>query len=112
MTICDLAGSESLRKSNAAGLRLAESQYINKSLSALCAVVNQLATKQGFIQYRDSKLTMLLQASLGGSSYTSVICNVYAEQVDESLYTIQFANRCRNVTNNPQIQYTDIGKIE
>ncbi|KAH0572803.1 Kinesin-like protein [Spironucleus salmonicida] len=111
LTIVDLAGSESIRKGNSEGIRLAEAQSINKTLSTLCQVVNALSTRKEHIPYRDSKLTKLLSQSLGGNSYTSIICTIDSSQEDESIQSIQFANRCRNVVNNPNIQYTDVEKI-
>jgi hypothetical protein len=61
------------------------------------------------IPYRDSKLTRLLQNSLGGNSYTIVLAAIHphASHYEECLSTLQFANRCRNVKNNPKVNYVD-----
>jgi kinesin family protein 5 len=68
---CDLAGSEKTEKTEATGQTLEEAKMINKSLSALGNVINALTESKGknnFIPYRDSKLTRILQESLGGNS--------------------------------------------
>lgn len=68
MNLVDLAGSERADKTEAVGDRLKEAQYINKSLSALGDVLSALAQKTAHIPYRNSKLTQLLQDSLGNST--------------------------------------------
>lgn len=107
----DLAGSERVDKSEAKGQRLIEAQSINTSLAALGNVVTRLQTahsqgqQNSFIPYRDSKLTRLLQGSLGGDCITSVIATIVptAEDFDECLSTLQFASRCRSVQNAPKM---------
>ena len=85
--IVDLAGSERSKDTGAEGKQLQEANAINKSLSVLSSVINKLAEKTKYaasetkqrsihINYRDSKLTYLLQDSLGGNSKTVIICNV------------------------------------
>lgn len=74
--LVDLAGSERLSKTGATGDRLLEAQAINKSLSALGNVIERLQQKQQHIPYRDSRLTFLLQDSLGGNSKTLMIMAV------------------------------------
>ena len=77
LVLVDLAGSEALKKTNASGQQLEEAKTINKSLSALGLVINALVDqKNHHIPYRDSKLTRVLQDSLGGNSKTALIVNV------------------------------------
>ena len=95
----DLAGSERVSKSGADGARLKEAQNINKSLSALGDVIHALRSKQNFVPYRNSKLTYLLQDSLGGDSKTLMIAQVapVERNVGETLASLSFAQRVRNV---------------
>jgi len=97
--LIDLAGSERLSRTNATGDRLKEAQNINKSLSALGDVIQAAASKQGHIPYRNSKLTHLLQDSLGSSAKTLMIVqsSPLAKDVSESLCSLQFASRARAV---------------
>ena len=94
----DLAGSERLKKSASEGQRKKEALHINISLTALGKVVMALdpAANAGHVPYRDSKLTRLLQNSLGGNSYTTVLATIHpvAHFAEECLSTLQFANRC------------------
>jgi centromeric protein E len=80
LNLVDLAGSEGASKTQAEGLRLREGQNINRSLLALSNVINRLSSQGGsgksFINYRDSKLTRILQSSLGGNSQTAIICTM------------------------------------
>jgi Kinesin motor domain len=97
--LVDLAGSERVRKSNVGGQELKEAGYINKSLSALGNVMEALDRKSSHIPYRDSKLTYLLQDSLGGNSRTMMIVAVCPTEVacDESVHALQFAIRVRRI---------------
>mmetsp|Transcript_79902 Transcript_79902/g.129513 ORF Transcript_79902/g.129513 Transcript_79902/m.129513 type:complete len:788 (+) Transcript_79902:81-2444(+) len=97
--LIDLAGSERLSKTGATGDRLKEAQNINKSLSALGDVIQAAAAKQGHVPYRNSKLTHLLQDSLGSSAKTLMIVqsSPLAKDVAESLCSLQFASRARAV---------------
>lgn len=72
------------------------------------------SSESSHIPYRDSKLTRVLQNSLGGNSYTSVIAAIHPtpRYYEECLSTLQFANRCRNVRNNPRVNYVDDGDQE
>eukprot|EP00941_MAST-03F_sp_MAST-3F-sp1_P000835 g835.t1 len=109
LNMIDLAGSERVKKSEAAGQRLKEALFINSSLSALGKVVMMLDPTSGhnskYVPFRDSKLTRLLQDSLGGNSYTAVLATVHptASHYDESLGTMHFAAHCRNVKNQPRV---------
>ncbi|ETW08726.1 hypothetical protein, variant 1 [Aphanomyces invadans] len=109
MNLVDLAGSERLKKSESDGQRLKEALHINSSLSAVGKVVMSLDPESGFnyIPYRDSKLTRLLQNSIGGNSYTLLIATIHPmkEHYEECLNTMQFANRCRMVQNQPRVNY-------
>lgn len=97
--LVDLAGSERVRKSNVGGQELKEAGYINKSLSALGNVMEALDRKASHVPYRDSKLTYLLQNSLGGNSRTMMIVAVCPMDItcDESLHALQFATRVRRI---------------
>lgn len=98
INLVDLAGSESAKYSQ--DERLAETKYINKSLSALGNVMLSLFNKRKHIPYRDSKLTYLLQSSLGGNSKTLMIVNISPFEVNfsESVTTLRFASKVKEVT--------------
>ncbi|KAJ4900651.1 Kinesin-4 [Raphanus sativus] len=99
MHLVDLAGSERVDKSEVTGDRLKEAQHINKSLSALGDVISSLSQKNSHVPYRNSKLTQLLQDSLGGSAKTLMFVHVSpeAETVGESISTLKFAERVASV---------------
>eukprot|EP00904_Undaria_pinnatifida_P000110 jgi/Undpi1/1009/HiC_scaffold_10.g04473.m1 len=100
--LVDLAGSERAKSTGAAGQRLKEGAQINKSLSALGNVIKALTSGGGaHVPYRDSKLTRLLQDSLGGTAYTVVCCNVSPIEASEpeTLSTLRFAERLKKVKN-------------
>jgi len=103
LTLVDLAGSEKVAKTGAEGERLKEAQHINKSLSALGNVINALSTGQPHVPYRDSKLTRLLTDSLGGNSKTALVitCSPSQLHVDETLSTLRFGRRAKNIKNKP-----------
>ena len=114
LNLVDLAGSERIKKSESSGIRLKEALHINTSLTAIGKVVLALDPSQGIthVPYSDSKLTRLLQNSLGGNCYTTLVATIHpvAKYSDESLSTLQFANRCRNVQNNPAVNKQAAGK--
>ncbi|KAK4537090.1 hypothetical protein CDCA_CDCA11G3115 [Cyanidium caldarium] len=105
LTLVDLAGSERQRDAKSEGQRLKEGGYINKSLLTLGTVINKLADGAGgHIPYRDSKLTRILQNALGGNSRTAVVCAITpaAVHAEESLSTLKFASRAKQVKNRAQ----------
>ena len=92
LTLVDLAGSERISKSEATGQRLVEAAAINKSLSALGQVFTSIRTGQPHIPYRNSKLTHILQDSLGGDSKTCFFINVSPAEsnISETMGTLLF----------------------
>lgn len=109
LNLVDLAGSERVEKSGAEGIRFDEAVNINSSLTALGKVVLRFGTKAPHIPYRDSKLTRILQNSLGGNSWTTLLAtmNPSPAHYDECVETLQFASRCMFVGNKPRINYLD-----
>jgi len=103
----DLAGSERIKRTNATGQGIKEGIDINKGLLILGNVISALASqcmgksKDGFVPYRDSKLTRLLKGSLGGNHKTLMIACVSpsGSNTDESLNTLRYANRAKNIQN-------------
>ncbi|XP_075407684.1 kinesin-like protein KIF17 isoform X2 [Tenrec ecaudatus] len=106
LNLVDLAGSERQSKTGATGERLKEATKINLSLSALGNVISALVDgRSRHIPYRDSKLTRLLQDSLGGNTKTLMVaCLSPADNnYDETLSTLRYANRAKNIKNKPRI---------
>ncbi|XP_045404473.1 kinesin-like protein KIF17 isoform X2 [Lemur catta] len=106
LNLVDLAGSERQSKTGATGERLKEATKINLSLSALGNVISALVDGRcKHIPYRDSKLTRLLQDSLGGNTKTLMVaCLSPADNnYDETLSTLRYANRAKNIKNKPRI---------
>jgi len=106
LNLVDLAGSERQSKTGATGDRLKEANKINLSLSALGNVISALVDgKSSHIPYRDSKLTRLLQDSLGGNTKTVMIANVSpaSDNYDETLGTLRYASRAKNIKNQPKV---------
>ena len=104
----DLAGSERLKNTGASGDRAKEGISINAGLASLGKVISQLSTRHAgnHISYRDSRLTRLLQDSLGGSAITYMVaCVTPAEfHLSETLNTLQYAQRARAIQSRPQLQ--------
>ena len=115
LNLVDLAGSERIRITGNQGKLLEESKKINKSLSCLGNVINALTSekkvklknipKNNYIPYRDSKLTRLLQDSLGGNCKTTMIATISPSEdaFSESLSTLYFAQRAKKIKNRPVI---------
>eukprot|EP00042_Codosiga_hollandica_P054689 m.746900 g.746900 ORF g.746900 m.746900 type:complete len:747 (+) comp58960_c0_seq55:289-2529(+) len=99
LTLVDLAGSERVSKTDATGQRLVEAAAINKSLSALGQVFTSLRTNQSHIPYRNSKLTHILEDSLGGDAKTCIFVNVSPAESNlaESLGTLSFGQAIRTI---------------
>ncbi|KAJ6757181.1 KINESIN-LIKE PROTEIN KIN-14S [Salix koriyanagi] len=109
----DLAGSERVGKIDVEGERLKESQFINKSLSALGDVIAALASKTGHIPYRNSKLTHILQSSLGGDCKTLMFVQISpsAADVGETICSLNFASRVRGIESGPARKQADLAEL-
>ncbi|KAB8234363.1 P-loop containing nucleoside triphosphate hydrolase protein [Aspergillus alliaceus] len=104
--LVDLAGSEKVGKTGASGQTLEEAKKINKSLSALGMVINALTDgKSTHIPYRDSKLTRILQESLGGNSRTTLIINCSPSSYNdaETISTLRFGVRAKAIKNKAKV---------
>lgn len=107
--LIDLAGSERQKATGATGLRLKEGAQINLSLSALGNVINALTEsskgQSRHVPYRDSKLTRLLQDSLGGNSFTVMVCNISPAEsnADETVSSLRFAERAKKIENTARV---------
>ncbi|XP_020103102.1 kinesin-like protein KIN-4A isoform X2 [Ananas comosus] len=113
--LVDLAGSERAKRTGSDGLRFKEGVHINKGLLALGNVISALGDekkrKEGaHVPYRDSKLTRLLQDSLGGNSRTVMIACISPADInaEETLNTLKYANRARNIQNKPIVNRNPI----
>ncbi|TIB11848.1 hypothetical protein E3P92_02741 [Wallemia ichthyophaga] len=121
LNLVDLAGSENIGRSGAVDLRAREAGNINASLLALGRVINGLversdrnrnkklsdkAADKSYIPYRDSKLTRLLQDSLGGETKTFIIATISPSKtsIEETLSTLDYALRAKSIENKPQVQ--------
>lgn len=110
LQLVDLAGSERIKKTHAEGARLKEGININKGLLALGNVISILgddAKKAAHVPYRDSKLTRILQDSLGGNSHTLMIACVSPadSNMEETLNTLRYADRARKIKNKPVVNW-------
>ncbi|XP_019122068.1 kinesin-like protein KIF3C isoform X1 [Larimichthys crocea] len=106
LNLVDLAGSERQAKTGVQGERLKEAAKINLSLSALGNVISALADgRSSHVPYRDSKLTRLLQDSLGGNAKTVMVATLGPSSLhyDETLTTLRYANRAKNIQNQPRV---------
>nr|XP_043634046.1 kinesin-like protein KIN-12E [Erigeron canadensis] len=117
LNLVDLAGSERQKSSGAEGERLKEATNINKSLSTLGLVIMNLVNvsngKSQHVPYRDSKLTFLLQDSLGGNSKTTIIANISPSSCNslETLSTLKFAQRAKFIKNHATINEDASGDV-
>lgn len=115
--LVDLAGSERSKKTKATGMRFKEGVKINQGLLALGNVISALGggsgSTGGFISYRDSKLTRLLQDSLGGNSLTLMIACVSPADynIEETLSTLRYADRAKKIKNKP-VKNQDSNEVE
>lgn len=104
--LVDLAGSEKVGKTGASGQTLEEAKKINKSLTSLGMVINALSDgKSSHIPYRDSKLTRILQESLGGNSRTTLIinCSPSAYNYDETVTSLRFGERAKTIKQKAKV---------
>ncbi|XP_052752742.1 kinesin-like protein Klp68D isoform X2 [Galleria mellonella] len=103
LNLVDLAGSERQRKTGASADRLREASRINQALSSLGNVISALAENSPHVPYRDSKLTRILQDSLGGNSKTIMIANIgpASYNYDETITTLRYAHRAKAIKNKP-----------
>uniref|UniRef100_A0A673G0P7 Kinesin-like protein n=1 Tax=Sinocyclocheilus rhinocerous TaxID=307959 RepID=A0A673G0P7_9TELE len=106
LNLVDLAGSERQTKTGVQGERLKEATKINLSLSALGNVISALVDgRSSHVPYRDSKLTRLLQDSLGGNAKTIMVATLgpASYNYEETLTTLRYANRAKNIKNKPRV---------
>jgi kinesin family protein 11 len=109
LNLVDLAGSENIQRSGAENKRAAEAGLINKSLLTLGRVINALVDHNAHIPYRESKLTRLLQDSLGGRTKTCIIATISPAKsnLEETISTLDYAFRAKNIRNKPQLNGID-----
>lgn len=105
LNLVDLAGSENIGRSGAMEKRAREAGNINQSLLTLGRVITALVENAPHVPYRESKLTRLLKDSLGGRTKTSIIATVSpaACNLEETLSTLDYAHRAKNITNKPEV---------
>ncbi|KIJ44067.1 hypothetical protein M422DRAFT_228691 [Sphaerobolus stellatus SS14] len=105
LNLVDLAGSENIGRSGAENKRAREAGMINQSLLTLGRVINALVDKSSHVPYRESKLTRLLQDSLGGRTKTCIIATVSPAKsnIEETLSTLEYALRAKSIRNKPEI---------
>ncbi|GAA5877858.1 hypothetical protein JCM8547_002698 [Rhodosporidiobolus lusitaniae] len=108
LNLVDLAGSENVGRSGAVQGRAREAGMINASLLALGRVINQLVErgdgkKSGHVAYRESKLTRLLQDSLGGRTKTTIIATISPVSYEETASTLTYAHQAKSIQNRPEV---------
>ncbi|XP_062975545.1 kinesin-like protein KIF11 [Elgaria multicarinata webbii] len=105
LNLVDLAGSENIGRSGAVDKRAYEAGNINQSLLTLGRVITALVERTPHIPYRESKLTRILQDSLGGRTKTCIIATVSPASInaEETLGTLEYAHRAKNILNKPEV---------
>ncbi|KAG6814360.1 hypothetical protein H0H92_010946 [Tricholoma furcatifolium] len=105
LNLVDLAGSENIGRSGAENKRAREAGMINQSLLTLGRVINALVDKASHIPYRESKLTRLLQDSLGGGTKTCLVATISPARsnIEETLSTLDYALRAKSIKNKPEL---------
>ncbi|VVB04828.1 unnamed protein product [Arabis nemorensis] len=115
LNLVDLAGSERVCQTNADGLRLKEGSHINRSLLTLTTVIRKLSSgrRSDHVPYRNSKLTRILQNSLGGNARTAIICTISPalSHVEQTKKTLSFAMSAKEVTNCAKVNMVVSDKI-
>ena len=117
LNLVDLAGTEKVKKTGAVGETLEEAKKINLSLSALGNVIHALTSGENYIPYKDSKLTRILQESLGGNYKTTLLvaCSPHSFHLEETISTLKFAQRAKTIKNkvkmNIKLSYDQLLKI-
>ncbi|KAM9197352.1 kinesin-like protein KIF11 isoform 3-T3 [Dugong dugon] len=105
LNLVDLAGSENIGRSGAVDKRAREAGNINQSLLTLGRVITALVERTPHVPYRESKLTRILQDSLGGRTRTSIIATISPASIslEETLSTLEYAHRAKNILNKPEV---------
>ncbi|TDL27500.1 kinesin-domain-containing protein [Rickenella mellea] len=105
LNLVDLAGAENIGRSGAENKRAREAGMINQSLLTLGRVINALVERSSHVPYRESKLTRLLQDSLGGRTKTCIIATISPARsnMEETLSTLDYASRAKSIRNKPEI---------
>ncbi|GMI60557.1 hypothetical protein ScalyP_jg2634 [Parmales sp. scaly parma] len=117
LVVGDLAGSERIKKTKVTQMRLEEAKKINQSLTTLGMVINALTDGSSHVPYRNSKLTRVLQESLGGNSRTALIicCSPESEHASETISTLRFGERASRIRNkivrNEELSAVELKKL-
>uniref|UniRef100_A0A1I8EEE9 Kinesin-like protein n=1 Tax=Wuchereria bancrofti TaxID=6293 RepID=A0A1I8EEE9_WUCBA len=105
LSLIDLAGSENIGRSGSIDKRAREAGSINQSLLTLGRVIMALTSGAGHVPYRESKLTRILQDSLGGKTITTIVATLSpaSTNIEESISTLEYASTAKNIKNQPEI---------
>merc|ERR1719181_2417554 len=108
LSIVDLAGSERVKRSGVEGAQFREATAINKSLLAFGNVVSALAAKRTHVPFRDSKLTRILDGSIGGNCKTALLvcASPAVDSASETINSLEFASRAMRVEVNAKVNET------